>query len=75
MAATVTLVELQPSVTVYGDPETRTVFGFLMGLGAVAAGGGLVDSLAAGERRAAARVALAPTVGPGHFGLALGGSL
>jgi hypothetical protein len=73
-AATVALLQVEPSVTVYGQPDTRTLFGLLLGLSAISSGVGLVDSLLAGERHKA-RVTLAPTLGRGSYGLSLGGSL
>jgi hypothetical protein len=73
--ATLTLLQIQPSVTIYGEPDTRLLFGLFLGFTAITSGGGLVDSLLAGERARPPRIALTPTVGRGTYGFQLGGVL
>jgi len=59
-----------------GDPPPRVAFGTALAIEAVACGVGLVDSMMAGERwKKHHKVMVAPQLGAGRFGLALGGSL
>lgn len=44
------LVELQPSVTAFGTPQTRLTFGMLISFATLSAGVGLIDTLGAGRR-------------------------
>lgn len=78
------LVELQPSVTGFGTPQTRLTFGLLISFATLSSGIGLIDTLSAG-RRATERKRLTRSMQPraivlplpfaasGGGGLAIGG--
>jgi hypothetical protein len=73
------LLESVPGTLDEGNKDpVRVGYVILLAFGVVSSAGGIVDSLWAGERakerEAAARVSVAPLVGGGRWGLALGGN-
>jgi len=76
---TATLLELQPTATVYGTRDGRLAFGLLVSFATLSSAVGVLDSLGARGRaaeRRAKRIAVLPLpfVTPGGGGLTLGGS-
>jgi len=73
LIANVVVFQLDPKVTTYGSPESRTTFGVALTAATVGATVGLVDTFGASDRwRARHRVMVAPAVGPGGGGVTLG---
>ena len=74
------LVGAEPSVTVFGSPQTRLTFGMLMSFATLSAGVGLLDTLGAGRRAREAAAGRAPSTArrsilPVPFGAPRGGGL
>jgi len=73
LIADVVVFQLDPKVATYGSAESRTTFGIALTAATVGATVGLADTFGASDRwRARHRVVVAPTVGPGGGGVALG---
>ncbi len=71
--ANVVLFQIDPQVTTYGSPATRTTFGIALTCATVGATVGLVDTFGASDRwRARHRVMVTPSVGAGGGGVTLG---
>ena len=79
------LVTAQPDAVFHGTTLSRTTFGVLYSIDVFGAALGIVDVMMAAERRLPdakrgagwplPRVTLAPSMGPAHAGLVLGGTL
>jgi hypothetical protein len=65
----------QPDIIDEGTEATRTLFGVFLSLTVLASGAGLVDSLMAAERHKTRPIAVAPLIGRGLVGIAVGGYL
>ncbi|HEX9102468.1 MAG TPA: hypothetical protein VF997_09700 [Polyangia bacterium] len=73
LIANVIVFQLDPRVTTYGSAESRVTFGVALTAATVGATVGLADTFGAADRwRARHRVVVAPAVGPGGGGVALG---
>ncbi len=69
------LIETSPDVLIEGSLRRRRLLAVCYGLQLLAAGVGLIDSLAAVERAAPRSIALQPWLGRGQLGLGMTGSL